>query len=334
MPRYQQVVRQWRLLRRLESAPEGLTVAELLGEEGGSARNVYRDLEALQSAGFPIYNAPGEGHSRWRLTESYRAQGGVPIALSELLALRCARSALESLEGTPFFDGIGNLTAKLDALLTPEMREFARHMDEVFVGDRFGLPIFAELRPVIEVLNRAAAERESVELRHQSQREGATVRRVDPYNLWMHRNVPYLVAWCHLRGAIRTFALARVLEVRPTGDHFTPRPDYDFDSFARERFRIMGEGRIVAVRIWFAPEAALYIRERTWHPSQVIRPAEGGGLELTMRVDGLSEVCAWVMGFGPRARVLEPPELVERVLRELHGALGHYPGGEEKRDPD
>lgn len=328
MPRYQQVVRQWRLLRRLEAASDGLSVAELCREEGGAARNTYRDLEALQAAGFPIYNSIEDGRSRWRLSDSYRARGGVPVALSELLALRCARSALESLEGSSFHEGLSALIAKLDALLTPEMREFARQMDEVFVGDRFGRPAYGQAGPMVEGLNRAAAAQETVELRHVSQRGEETVRLVDPYNIWLHRGALYLVGWCHLRGAVRTFALARVREARPTGKRFEPRPDYDFEQFAAERFRIWGEGRVACVRIWFAPDAALYVSERRWHPSQVIQPAADGGIVLTMQIDGLSEVCSWVMGFGPRARVLEPKELVERVRGELAAALRHY--GEEE----
>jgi predicted DNA-binding transcriptional regulator YafY len=322
------VVRQWRLLRRLETASEGLSVAELCREEGGAPRNTYRHLEALQAAGFPIYNSIEDGRSRWRLTESYRARGGVPVALADLLALRCARSALESLQGTSFHEGLSALTAKLDAMLTPEMREFARQMDEVFVGDRFGRPLYGESAPQMECLNRAAAAQETVELRHISQRGEETVRQVDPYNIWLHRGALYLVGWCHLREAVRTFALARVRDVRPTGKRFEPHPDYNFEQFAAERFRIWGEGRVTRVRIWFAPDAALYISERRWHPSQVIEPAPDGGIVLTMEVDGLSEVCAWVMGFGPRARVLEPQELVERVRGELGAALQQYRAGE------
>ena len=67
MPRYQQVVRQWKLIRRLEQAPGGLSVAELSAEQEVSRRNTYRDLEALQEAGFPLYQDQIDGEHRWCL---------------------------------------------------------------------------------------------------------------------------------------------------------------------------------------------------------------------------------------------------------------------------
>lgn len=324
MPRHQQVLRQWKLLRRLERAPGGVSIAELAASEQLSERSLYRDLEALEAAGFPLYPDEVDGQRRWFLTDSFRAGRGVPLAMSEILALRCARSALEALEGTPFAEGLRELTAKLDSLLSPEALAFARQMDEAFVGDRFGRPDYGELAPQCESLQRAIAERRTVEIAHRSGKGEETRRRVDPYNLWVHGSVLYLVAWCHLRRAIRTFSLARLRAVELTDDHFIPDPAYDFASYSRRHFRIMSEGRTARVRIWFAPEAALYVRERTWHPTQAVTELEGGAIELAMEVDGLVEVASWIASFGPRARALEPPELVERVLGELRGALARY----------
>ena len=51
-----QLARQWRILRLIEASGSGLTVAEISDREGISLRTAYRDLEALQEAGFPLYN--------------------------------------------------------------------------------------------------------------------------------------------------------------------------------------------------------------------------------------------------------------------------------------
>jgi predicted DNA-binding transcriptional regulator YafY len=36
---------------------------------------------------------------------------------------------------------------------------------------------------------------------------------------------------------------------------------------------------------------------------------------------------SWVLEWGKRARVVEPPELAERVREELEGALAQYDNG-------
>jgi len=38
---------------------------------------------------------------------------------------------------------------------------------------------------------------------------------------------------------------------------------------------------------------------------------------------------SWILEWGPRARVVEPAELVERVRSELEAALAQYPTGKK-----
>jgi predicted DNA-binding transcriptional regulator YafY len=50
-----------------------------------------------------------------------------------------------------------------------------------------------------------------------------------------------------------------------------------------------------------------------------------------MEIGDMTELATWVLGFGETARVVEPPDLVERVRKELAGALALYGGkGEAK----
>lgn len=65
--RNRQVIRQWRVLRLLEQRPRTLAeLAAAVGERGGTTRTIRRDLEALEAAGFPLYNERHEdGAVRW-----------------------------------------------------------------------------------------------------------------------------------------------------------------------------------------------------------------------------------------------------------------------------
>lgn len=51
--RGEQLSRQWRILRVIESRAHGITVAELAAQEDCSPRTIWRDLAAIQAAGFP-----------------------------------------------------------------------------------------------------------------------------------------------------------------------------------------------------------------------------------------------------------------------------------------
>ena len=61
-----QLGRQWRIIRAIEASPNELAVTEIAQREETGIRTIYRDLEALQAAGFPYpchakaQRAPGE----------------------------------------------------------------------------------------------------------------------------------------------------------------------------------------------------------------------------------------------------------------------------------
>jgi len=48
-----QLGRQWRIIRAIEASPNELAVTEIAQREETGIRTIYRDLEALQAAGFP-----------------------------------------------------------------------------------------------------------------------------------------------------------------------------------------------------------------------------------------------------------------------------------------
>jgi predicted DNA-binding transcriptional regulator YafY len=67
-----QLARQWRIIRAIEASPIGLTVNEIAEREETGIRTIYRDLEALQAAGFPLYNEKVERSNRWAFIDTFK----------------------------------------------------------------------------------------------------------------------------------------------------------------------------------------------------------------------------------------------------------------------
>ena len=65
----------------------GKSAAELTEDLECHPRTVYRDLEALQVAGFPIYIERVEGKNLWFLLDTVKHQIPIPFSLPELMAL-------------------------------------------------------------------------------------------------------------------------------------------------------------------------------------------------------------------------------------------------------
>jgi predicted DNA-binding transcriptional regulator YafY len=82
MARGDQLGRQWRIIQTLISSKMGKSAAELASELDCHPRTVYRDLEALQVAGFPIYTDRVEGKNLWSLLDTVKHQIPIPFSLT------------------------------------------------------------------------------------------------------------------------------------------------------------------------------------------------------------------------------------------------------------
>ena len=127
----------------------------------------------------------------------------------------------------------------------------------------------------------------------------------------------YLFALDADEGRVKTYAVDRFRAFsRARGEAFAYPEDYDPQSLVADCFGIIG-GQITDIRLAFTRQIAPYVRERIWHRSQRVEPQGDGSIELTMRVGISPELEAWLLGFGPNMRVLEPERLRERI-RRLH----------------
>jgi proteasome accessory factor B len=78
-----QIVRQWKIIRLMETRRYGISVAELAEELESQPRTIYRDLEALYDAGFPLYNDKDGKNSVWKLLDTFRKDFRIPFTVTE-----------------------------------------------------------------------------------------------------------------------------------------------------------------------------------------------------------------------------------------------------------
>lgn len=331
-----QLARQWQLLQRLAHSRAGVDLDTLAEALGCVRRTVYRDLDALMYAGFPVVSEKRDGRVYWRFLETFQL-GDVPFTADEILALAFGEDLLRVLEGTVFHDSVQSALGKIRAGLSPELVLYLERLRESFRVLPGPHKRYAEYRDTIAALNDAVVARRSVRIRYRTARTGKrATRKLDPYKVWYRGGGLYVVGLDHRSHEIRTFAVDRIEKLEATAEHFEVRPDFDFESRAARAFGVADEPA-VPVTIRFEPRWATWISERTWHPSQSLRPLAAGALELRMEVGGTEELCAWILSFGGGAEVLEPAALRAEVEGELRAALSRYApkerGAARKRSP-
>jgi L-amino acid N-acyltransferase YncA/predicted DNA-binding transcriptional regulator YafY len=318
-----QLARQWQLVQRLARSRAGVHVDDLAAEVGCNRRTVYRDLEALNLAGFPVMTERRDGRAFYRFIDTYRL-GDVPFTADEILALAFGEDLLRTLEGTVFHDSIGSALAKIRAGLGPELADYLARLGQAFRVLPGPHKSYARFRETIRVLNEAVLARRTVRMRYRTGRTGKVAsRRLDPYRVWYRSGGLYVVGLDHRSGEIRTFAVDRIRQLAATERRFRVREGFDFDAYIGGSFGVVAEPA-VRVRIRFQGSAANYVEERNWHPSQSLARLPDGRLELAMQVGGTSELRAWILSFGGEAEVLEPSRLRAEVARDLAAALARY----------
>ncbi len=312
MARGDQLARLLRIVQTLASTRGGVTVGELAREEDCSPRTIYRDLSALEKAGFPLYKEE-TGRSLWKFVDGYRLHTPIPFAPDELMALYYSRGLFRYFEGTVFSDAFDRLSKKIIASLSEETRNLVEHFENVL---EFGLKPkkdFSRHREILHQVNKACSERRRVEMVYYTfSRDQETRRRLDPYRIWYYDGALYVVGFCHLRQQVRMFALDRIRLLNVTDQAFEPPKDFSMEKFTANSFGII-QDELVEVRIRFTGEAARWILDRTWHPSQKIEQKRSGRVTVSYRVAGTSEIKRWILGFGSQAEVLEPESLRREI---------------------
>lgn len=314
--RYSQVARISIMLRRLRG---GATVGELADELHVTRRQVHRDLRQVEDSGYPLEQDDG----KWRLPPGFK---GLEVAVSpyELMSLHLAQSHLAYLKGTPFVEDLEAVIRKVEAGLTDKVRNHLERIVTTFAPLQRPVRAYADQRHVIESVRKALLRQLTVVL-HGYRKPGERPQdyQVDPYGLILYQYGLYLIGYSHQAGELRMFALERIKTVTVTEDMFElPRSVSLADRLDRA-FGLIEESP-EEVKIWIAPEWAYFVKERSWHPTQTIELQKDGSVILTMRCGGLDELTAWVLSFGPAAKVLGPQSLIDQVSSQLTAAAQSY----------
>lgn len=323
MPRNAEVIRQWSILKDLE-ASRRVTIDDLARRTGVTTRTIRRDLEALQTAGFPLYDETHDGKKFWTLEQkAFRRLDDTGFTLAELSALYFSRTLVESLAGTPFERDVRSAFDKLAGALTPGMKQFLDRMPLVMQAKAEPGAQAAEPRTrEVAILVEATMQHRRVTMRYHSfssNREKSYV--FEPYRLLFGQGGLYVIGMVPEYGELRTFAVDRIAQISLTEERFEPLELPD-DAFAHSLG--VNQGTPERIEILFKPKIARYIRERVWHPSQQVAEETDGALRLTLHVVNDWALRSWILGFGGLATVVAPADLVSEIVREIEAALKNY----------
>ncbi len=324
MARGDQLGRQWKLIQALTAYRTGKSAADLAQELECHPRTVYRDLEALQIAGFPLYTDKVDGRSLWSFVDTVKHQIPIPLNLTELMALYFSRDMLKVLKNTIFYDSLETLFQKIKATLPPEYISYLSRIEKSLKVGLSSYKEYGELTEALNSLNEAVLDGKYIEMIYFTMsRKQETRRKVAPYKIWFFDGTFYLIGHCLLRNSVRLFAIDRIKSLCLTDESFQIPEDFNTEDFMRSSFGTF-VGNLATIKIHFETDIAGYIQERIWHESQEIESQEDGSIIFKVTVAGTDEIKFWVLNWGAKATVLEPDSLRDEIKSEAEAMAAKY----------
>ena len=284
------------------------TAAELAGELEVSVATARRDLEALSSAGIPVYPQPGRGGG-WSLVGGARTDlSGLSAPEAQALFLLAGPAAARSGEAKAALRKLVHAlpqTFRADA----EAAASATVIDPTRWGER------DRRQPeVVALLQAAVIRRRKVRLTYEGSARERTERLVDPWGLVDKDDIWYLLAGTE-RGQ-RTFRIDRIIAAEPTGQP-AERPD-DF-ALGAEWEQIAGEVEQRRSRTW----ATVLVEDRfvpvlqTQFGRHCHTDGEPGRGRARVRVGAPTplDIARHLAGWGAMIEVTEPESVQAELAR-------------------
>lgn len=339
MARGDQLLRQWNLLRTLQTRGEGVALRELADQLGVVERTIQRDLELLQELGFPVsFDVDEIGRRFWRMPPDFFRNTPLSFSVTEAISLHLAGHFFRPLTGTLFADGLNRILGKIRSILPSAALEHFAGLEEAIHVRSLGAVNYADQSETLQCLFEAARNLTSVQITYRSLWRKTTYETsLDPYGIVIYEDDLYVLGFSHRAAALRVFKVARIQAAFTTTAQFQRPEGLSLESAFRDSFGIMKvDGEPVEIVVRFEGAIAQLVEEREWHPSQrnqwlsredslfEIDAADSNELIATFRLTSVVEFKRWILSFGDKAEVLRPSHLRNEIREELSAAAARY----------
>ncbi|MEI6056867.1 MAG: WYL domain-containing protein [Lentisphaerota bacterium] len=271
-----------------------------------SAKTIQRDIKLLKE----YFNAPIEFNTE--LNGFYLTNHGwnfnTPIySEEELIASVLGAKLAEDIMPEPIKSEIRRA---VDMQLTDNNPDF---LDTATISTFIAASgVKVKIDPVVfGKLFKAWQHHKSVKMLYKGHEDEAEhERQIDPYIITYYNSSWYVKGYCHLRNAVRIFAIHRIKQIEILDKSFETPTDILKEPQKGEPFEFE---EVKDIEVWCAPEIAGYVLERSEVYKQTYEMNEDGSLNLHIKSAPAKSIIKWILSEGGNARLIKPKELAEEI---------------------
>ena len=267
-----------------------------------SRRTIARDIETICRAGFPVVTSQGAGGGI-SLMEGCALDAAV-LTRDQLTAIFAGLTGLDSVSAA---SNSAALAKKLGLDVPAEPEQLAIDLSSFYKAD---------LTAKIAALRQAISQKRVVTFTYYYAR-GEIAKAVEPCRIIFRWSDWYLQGFCRDRQDFRMYKLRRLWRLSVTDEYFAPRPLPD--DRREPDGGITDDYFVTAI---YAPSEKFRLVEEYGPDSFTQLP--DGRLYTRWGFTDIDRAFSWLIGFGSRVEVLDPPELVEKMRAETEKMCAIY----------
>ena len=282
--------------------------SDLAGRLGVSVRTLHRYFEMLDEMGIPVYAERGP-YGGFSLVRGYKLPPLI-FSIEEAVAVYMGTNLVSETWGELYRDAAQGAMAKIENILPNEQRDEINWARRSLVTTNLYRADLTSLSPIMEKLRSAAREHRQISVVYQSQTNSKPgKRKINPYVLMFRAGWWYVVGYCHLRTALRTFRVDRIQKLEILNQTFVMPDEFDIHAYLEKEFK---NQPTVQARLRFIPEAVHIVtgNRSMW---ESIKENPNGSMDVTLTAPDLHWLASMTLSFANWVIVMEPQELREMV---------------------
>ncbi len=269
------------------------TAPELAEKFEVSVRTIYRDIDALSSAGIPVYAEPGR-NGGIRLMKDFVLDKAV-LSEEEKQEILTALQSINAAQNI----GSSQTLQKLSAIFNLNSEnwlevDFSGWSNKKFDNEKF------------ELLKSAVIQRRSVKIRYAGSYKAISERIVQPLRLVYKSKAWYLKAFCTEKQDLRIFKLNRILDLEILNESFKYRSFTEPINDSGEEYN--------QITLRFPKEMAYRVYDE-FDKTQVQRQANGD-LIASAKMPEDAWLTGFLLSFGTQVDILSPDYLKEVIAEQ------------------
>ncbi|HOP21335.1 MAG TPA: YafY family protein [Gammaproteobacteria bacterium] len=284
-----------------------------------SIATVYRTIGDLRDGyGAPIETDANNGGFYYHGDDSFELPG-LRLQSDEIEALLMASHLLEDIQKGLLKEPLLRLLNNISNLLKEHGIKDKRNIQIIYALFRKADPeIFSQVFQGLQNGKKLQIEYLARSTKETSQRS------ISPLKLTNYKNAWYLDSWCHLREAIRSFALEQIVSCK-----ICDEPAIEVNQkLLKEHFSgsygiFSGEPKYTA-RLKVSEQVAGWVAKEQWHSKQNLMELKDGSLFLEVPYNNDTELVMDILRYGENITVLSPDSLREKVKLTIEQMQKNY----------